>query len=246
MKITCCHSGRLLRTLSGHPRTPWTVKFHPTNKYIVASGCLGYQVRIWDWSLRMDTCLNIIRVKSAIISLAFHPSGDLLALASGNSLYLWDYDNQINKSNATEERGNEGANRRNQPLSSVDSVMGRRQERNRGHEEFSRGFKGRGTLVEMQHDHALRCVHFPPGGNTIIVGGVNSNGEGGIDGMTFSLNLWDFDISAFSRAISRRRIMRERGEGEALRNVSFDPEDRTFVPRILLITFVNDVPNYVF
>ena len=195
----------------------------------------------------MDTCLNIIRVKSAIISLAFHPSGDLLALASGNSLYLWDYDNKINNSDATEEkerRGNEGTSRRNYALSNADTVMGRRQERNRGHEEFSRGFRGRGTLVEMQHDHALRCVHFPPGGNTIIVGGVNSNGEGGIDGMTFSLNLWDFDITAFSRTISRRRIMRERAGGEALKNVSCYPENLAF-ENIFLINFVNEVANYV-
>lgn len=33
------------QTLVGHPRTPWSVKFHPTNPRYVASGCLGFQVR---------------------------------------------------------------------------------------------------------------------------------------------------------------------------------------------------------
>ena len=50
VKISCCNTGRLIRNLEGHPRTPWTVKYHPTNPFIVASGCLGYQVRVWDWN----------------------------------------------------------------------------------------------------------------------------------------------------------------------------------------------------
>ena len=50
----------------------------------------------------------------------------------------------------------------------------------------------------------LRCVHFPPDGNTIIVGGVNltdamagnQRRRGGISGggMSFYLRLWDFDM----------------------------------------------------
>ena len=65
-------------------------------------------------------------------------------------------------------------------------VMRRLQERNREHEEFSSGFKRRGTLVSF--DHALCCVHFPPGGNTIIVRGLNSNEK--VEFMTFSFHLW--------------------------------------------------------
>eukprot|EP00562_Extubocellulus_spinifer_P009010 CAMPEP_0178490166 /NCGR_PEP_ID=MMETSP0696-20121128/10752_1 /TAXON_ID=265572 /ORGANISM="Extubocellulus spinifer, Strain CCMP396" /LENGTH=646 /DNA_ID=CAMNT_0020117991 /DNA_START=27 /DNA_END=1962 /DNA_ORIENTATION=- len=52
VKITCCHTGKLIRNLDGHPRTPWTVKYHPTDSNIVASGCLGFQVRVWDWNYR--------------------------------------------------------------------------------------------------------------------------------------------------------------------------------------------------
>jgi WD40 repeat protein len=52
VKITSCHTGKLVRNLDGHPRTPWTVKYHPTDSNIVASGCLGFQVRVWDWNYR--------------------------------------------------------------------------------------------------------------------------------------------------------------------------------------------------
>ena len=52
VKITCCETGRLVRNLEGHPRTPWTVKYHPVDSNIVASGCLGFQVRVWDWNYR--------------------------------------------------------------------------------------------------------------------------------------------------------------------------------------------------
>ncbi|KAK1743747.1 WD40 repeat domain-containing protein, partial [Skeletonema marinoi] len=54
VKITCAHTGKLLRQLEGHPRTPWTVKYHPTNYRIVASGCLGCQVRVWDWNFQTE------------------------------------------------------------------------------------------------------------------------------------------------------------------------------------------------
>lgn len=49
--VTDIRSGRNIRTLIGHPRTPWCIAFHPTSNQIVASGCLGGQVRIWDLSV---------------------------------------------------------------------------------------------------------------------------------------------------------------------------------------------------
>lgn len=49
--ITDIRTGKHIRTLIGHPRTPWCIAFHPTSDQIVASGCLGGQVRIWDLSV---------------------------------------------------------------------------------------------------------------------------------------------------------------------------------------------------
>ena len=46
--VTEVSSGALLNTLRGHPRSPWCVAFHPTNSQLIASGCLGGQVRVWD------------------------------------------------------------------------------------------------------------------------------------------------------------------------------------------------------
>jgi len=89
VKVIDFASGRVEATLVGHPRTPWTVKFHPTHPDIVASGCLGFEARIWD--TRTQACLHRTLLDRAIISLSFHPTVDILAIASGTSIYLWDY-----------------------------------------------------------------------------------------------------------------------------------------------------------
>jgi len=49
--ITDVTTGKHIRTLSGHPRTPWCIAFHPSSSQILASGCLGGQVRVWDLSV---------------------------------------------------------------------------------------------------------------------------------------------------------------------------------------------------
>lgn len=73
----------------GHPRTPWTVKYHPCDSNIIASGCLGFQVRVWNISLGI--CVHVLECKHPIISLAFHSSGTILGIASGTDLITWTY-----------------------------------------------------------------------------------------------------------------------------------------------------------
>ena len=46
--ITEVKTGKCVRTLSGHPRTPWCIAFHPNYPMVLASGCLGGYVRVWD------------------------------------------------------------------------------------------------------------------------------------------------------------------------------------------------------
>ncbi|KAF1790863.1 WD40-repeat-containing domain [Phytophthora cactorum] len=89
VKIICIETGKVIQTLVGHPRTPWSVKFHPTDPRYVASGCLGFQVRFWD--IETGRCLYVSTLRHAIISISFHPSGDILAIASGTCVYTWDY-----------------------------------------------------------------------------------------------------------------------------------------------------------
>jgi WD40 repeat protein len=367
VKITCAHTGKLLRELEGHPRTPWTVKYHPTNYRIVASGCLGCQVRVWDWNFQTEkvrrerresmerrfggryhfgsgnegnssgsreplwnvsrggftssprgvvdqywkggaaagdggghddeqmtdclntsssnasasggngswesqyrqhgrsaaaltkssvdgvveddygaytlaamgvpvddpawydtesevyncenglgVCLHMIRLNHAIISLSFHPSGEILAIASGSTLHLWDYDEEKRKkrdallqqqrqAKSDTSSNNNNTSQLSHSLATIkvretdDSILNRHQNQNYPH----------GRTMDFAHDSALRCVHFPPGGDTIIIGGVNPQSyneglpnnrreRGGMQGggMSFHLRLWDFNLDA--------------------------------------------------
>ncbi len=254
VKITCCITGRLLQTLVGHPRTPWTVKYHPhagadlknpktqkvvianrtatTNsilnnissntasqedstqqqqreqqlqeqydrQQIVASGCLGHQVRIWDWV--SGTCLQMIRLDFAIISLSFHPAGNVLAIANGTRLHFWGLPTVIkaqDESQSGESAPENGTNTSSSQLR-------------------------RGMHIEMRH--MLRCVHFLPDGKRVIVGGVNPQthneirrqrrlaAEGNTETaptMSFYLRLWDFDLEAARGppSVSRQALARQ-------------------------------------
>jgi len=201
VKITCCHTGAFVRKLKGHPRTPWTVKYHPVRSNIVASGCLGFQVRVWDWNHqtyqtagntedeqynyhdREAVMLNMIRLDCAIISLSFHPTGSILAVASGQTLHLWNYD-----IGSQEDTSSQSNNDSDDPQRTRIKDLART-----------------GRRTELRYDHNLRCVHFPPGGSTIIVGGANpplpaapaADGTGARSGdISYSLKLWDFDLEA--------------------------------------------------
>ena len=89
VKIFMYASSKLYKTFHGHPRTPWTVKFHPHNRSYVASGCLGFEVRVWH--IESTQCINVHRYEHSIISVAFHPSGDFLGVASGPQLHFWNW-----------------------------------------------------------------------------------------------------------------------------------------------------------
>ncbi len=91
MKLTCLQTGRVLKVLEGHSRTPWTVKFNPIDGNIVASGCIGYEVRVWSAS--KGVCLNMVVLDAAATSLSFYPSPSLhcVAVASSTRVYLWQY-----------------------------------------------------------------------------------------------------------------------------------------------------------
>ncbi|CAH1966553.1 unnamed protein product [Acanthoscelides obtectus] len=87
--ITDIKSGKNIKTLVGHPRTPWCIAFHPTSDQIVASGCLGGQVRIWDLSGGSEVWTAAHQ--TVIASLAFHPNDRVLVIATYNEVYFWDW-----------------------------------------------------------------------------------------------------------------------------------------------------------
>ncbi|XP_043603441.1 activating molecule in BECN1-regulated autophagy protein 1-like isoform X4 [Bombus pyrosoma] len=87
--ITDVATRKNIKILSGHPRTPWCIAFHPSSSYILASGCLGGQVRVWD--LRDDSKVWNVESQTVIASLAFHPSEKLLVIATNNEIHFWDW-----------------------------------------------------------------------------------------------------------------------------------------------------------
>uniref|UniRef100_A0A673J6H0 Activating molecule in BECN1-regulated autophagy protein 1-like n=1 Tax=Sinocyclocheilus rhinocerous TaxID=307959 RepID=A0A673J6H0_9TELE len=87
--ITDVKTGKCLHSLVGHRRTPWCVTFHPTVPGLVASGCLDGEVRIWDLHGGSESWFTESNV--AIASLAFHPTAQLLLIATNNELHFWDW-----------------------------------------------------------------------------------------------------------------------------------------------------------
>lgn len=84
------NTGKLLYTLDGHSKTPWCLAWHPSNKEILASGCLAGEVRVWD--LRSKACETWNSENNTIItSLDFHPKERILVIASSNDIFFWDW-----------------------------------------------------------------------------------------------------------------------------------------------------------
>ena len=232
VKITSCGNGQLLQTLEGHPRTPWTVKYHPINAEILASGCLGHQVRLWNWTNAQ--CLHMIRLDFAIISLSFHPLGQVLAIANGTRLHFWSLEGLLQQETAattTTSTPSHNQNNENEDIPDQQGEQSQAEQQVRGssaqqqqqqhpsttgqvpplQQQQPQPQQRRGILTEIEQRHMLRCVHFPPDGKSIIVGGVNPNSDhppsrggavrrtgaaGGVaGGMSFYLRLFDFDLN---------------------------------------------------
>lgn len=216
VKITACGSGHILETLVGHPRTPWTVKYHPSDPTIVASGCLGHQVRLWNWTTA--TCLHMIRLEHAIISLSFHPQGQVLAIANGSRLHFWSMEGLLEDDITTSTSSGDtvgmqpyaGSGGASEPfLSLPGNHQGTQQvslpssaSQSQSQQQRQRQ-RRRGALTEIEQRHMLRCVHFPPDGKSVIVGGVNQQPmdrtlaqQRRPNQLSFYLRLFDFDVEA--------------------------------------------------
>ncbi|KAM0928170.1 hypothetical protein ACQ4PT_002312 [Festuca glaucescens] len=89
VKIIDCQTGKCLKVLGGHRRTPWVVRYHPLHSDILASGSLDHEVRLWD--ANTSDCIGSQDFSRPIASIAFHARGEILAVASGHKLYIWNY-----------------------------------------------------------------------------------------------------------------------------------------------------------
>jgi hypothetical protein len=92
----------LLYELHGHPRTPWSVRFHPHNADLLVSGCLGGHCYVWH----RDRCIARYIVSeqhpehfaffpdygpTSVSCVAFDPSGDVIVIAARRSLFFWEW-----------------------------------------------------------------------------------------------------------------------------------------------------------
>ncbi|XP_044785132.1 activating molecule in BECN1-regulated autophagy protein 1 isoform X7 [Bubalus bubalis] len=87
--ITEVKTGKCVHSLIGHRRTPWCVTFHPTISGLIASGCLDGEVRIWDLHGGSESWFT--DSNNPIASLAFHPTAQLLLIATANEIHFWDW-----------------------------------------------------------------------------------------------------------------------------------------------------------
>lgn len=90
VRVTDIATGKCVRTLTGHPRTPWCLAYHPSSSHILASGCLDGQVRIWDLYGQGCEVWHTER-SSPIASMTFHPVDHVLVFVSGKTIYFWDW-----------------------------------------------------------------------------------------------------------------------------------------------------------
>ncbi|KAK8811257.1 hypothetical protein WA538_005416 [Blastocystis sp. DL] len=93
VKIVDFETGKVLRTLIGHPRTPWAVKFHPRNPNLLVSGCIGSTVIVWDWKKSEAIAYTQIMQNVMISSLDWHPKEEVILITCGTTVYMWDYIN---------------------------------------------------------------------------------------------------------------------------------------------------------
>ena len=90
VKVFWCNTWKHVRTLRGHERTPWTVKFHPHDRHILASGSLDQTVRVWN--VATGECLHRKDFLFVVSCISFHSSGELLAVTAGKRSSLWRWD----------------------------------------------------------------------------------------------------------------------------------------------------------
>ncbi|KAK7107082.1 pneumococcal serine-rich repeat protein-like [Littorina saxatilis] len=93
VRVTEISTGKCTHILTGHPRTPWCLAFHPSHDDILASGCLGGQVRIWDLRGGGSEVFHSDS-NSLIASLTFHPIDRVLVFSTKNMLYFWNWTQQ--------------------------------------------------------------------------------------------------------------------------------------------------------
>ena len=91
IRVSEIKSGRCLHVLDGHPRSVWCIVFHPSNACLLASGCLGGVVQVWNLQQRDCKVIGSLHLHG-VMSLAFHPTDSILLITTDNHLLFWSWD----------------------------------------------------------------------------------------------------------------------------------------------------------
>ncbi|KAK2075732.1 hypothetical protein QBZ16_001473 [Prototheca wickerhamii] len=141
VKITCCKTHRVLRSLTGHRRTPWAVRFHPRLPHLVASGSLDNEVRLWN--ARTGECFLQHTFGKPIASLSFHTTSHVLGVACGHKVYIWEYGHALS--------GRVGAELGAAPVGGSESPP------------------SKGPVIVLRTHRSVRAVAFHPAGEGLLL-----------------------------------------------------------------------------
>ena len=205
---------KLLRTLVGHPRTPWAVEFHPSDSSIVASGCLGKEVRIWNW--REEKVLYIHRSSySSIISVSFWPGGRCRRRVKFKG------DSEYSSSGEEESSSDSDSDSDSDIISKSDSSekMTEKKKNDENYEDtsclafatdkyicFWDYTKGNGIHIELSK--TIRCVEFVPESSHDSSSSSRSSTTGRLvvgqfrGGKRFDLMLYEFDHGGLRESLA--------------------------------------------
>jgi len=107
VKISSFFTGKVLRSMGRHPRTPWAVAIHPRDSSLIASGCLAGRVCLWkNGQLYRELDLGEEIIMSLTFRLACRATGnkDLLYIAWGTTVWSWDFAEEFNAPQKVLER----------------------------------------------------------------------------------------------------------------------------------------------
>jgi len=166
VKIIDVATGLCVKVLAGHRRTPWVVRFHPSDPNILASGSLDNTVRVWDISEDKDgvqseggKCIAVRDFNKPIASIAFSLDGGCVLVASGHRLTYWrypDYQLQLQQQQQQQQMMIDEVN--NQSGTTTESTQQQPMEESK-----------ETVNILLKTKRSLRCALFRPRGLPLIL-----------------------------------------------------------------------------
>uniref|UniRef100_A0A7S4CAQ0 U3 small nucleolar RNA-associated protein 15 C-terminal domain-containing protein n=1 Tax=Eutreptiella gymnastica TaxID=73025 RepID=A0A7S4CAQ0_9EUGL len=83
-------TGDCLATLQGHKDYVRSGGPHPSHSHLIATGSYDKCVCLWDTRTEGTRCVAKFPHQASVEAVSWHPVGSLLAVAAGNSIFVWD------------------------------------------------------------------------------------------------------------------------------------------------------------